>query len=306
MTADPTVLMYLIAGIVIAIVLVLGWELSGRWAYVSSRSARRLKAAESVDVLEALSGLPKESLEHKLVESGLQLNRVQFYLLALGLFVTGTLLAWTFFIPGLPSIAVGMILGYLPFVYVEARAKSRGREIDKQLPLALSRIATGLQANHGLGEVLEKTALSLLAEGPNPLSPELIKASRDLNVMEADQALRDLARRSPSLSLSNVALLLESFHRAGGGQYADVVSETALAIQNIIAIRNHASAKASQPLQAAKVIPLILGFVLFVMLSDPVTRDSFRLPLAQVVIALAMGVMLVGYLIMRNEVMKVL
>jgi Flp pilus assembly protein TadB len=123
--------------------------------------------------------------------------------------------------------------------------------------------------------------------------------------MDAGEALRHLSQRSPSLSLANVALLLESFHRAGGGQYADVVSETALAIQNIIAIRNHASAKASQSLQAAKMIPPILGFVLFIMMTDPVTRDSFHMPLAQIVIALAMGVMLAGYLVMRNEVVKV-
>lgn len=303
--SDPSLLMLLIAGLAAAAVLILGWEVSGRWAYLRSRTVRRLADAEAIEFVEALSDLPKTSLQHQLMEAGFQISSLQFVLAATGAGVSGALLAWMFFIPGLPALAVGGILGYLPFAFVSDRAKSRGREIDKKLPLALSRIATGLQANNGLSEVLEKTAISMKAEGENPLTPELLKTARDLNVMDASEALRNLSKRSPSLSLANVAMLLDSFHRAGGGQYADVVSETALAIQNIIAIRNHASAKASQPLQAAKVIPLILGFVLFIMMTDPVTRESFRMPLAQIVIALSMGFMIVGYLVMRNEVVKV-
>lgn len=305
MPSDPTILMLLIAALAAGSVLVLGWELSGRWAYLRSRSVRRLKDTDAVERVEALASLPKASLEHKLLEANWSLGPTQFRLLVVLLGLGGTLLAWAFFIPGLPALAVGGILAYLPPAYLNERAKSRGRQIDAQLALALSRMATGLQANHGLAEVLEQTAHSLLAEGPNPLSPELLKTARDINVKDAEEALRDLARRSPSLSLANVAMLLVSYHRAGGGQYADVVSETAMAIQSIIAVRSHASAKASQPLQAAKIIPLILGVVLFVMMSDPVTRLSFSHPIAQIVMAGAMGCMLIGYLLMRDEVMKV-
>jgi len=305
MPSDPTILILLIAALIAGIVLVLGWEISGRWAYLSSRTVRRLKDSDSVERVEALAALPKASLEHKLLEANWSLSPGQFRLLTTGLGLAGTLLAWAFFIPGLPALAVGGILASLPHAYLNERAKSRGRQIDAQLSLALSRMATGLQANHGLAEVLEQTANSLLAEGPNPLSPELLKTARDINVKDTEEALRDLAKRSPSLSLANVAMLLVSYHRAGGGQYADVISETAMAIQNIIAVRSHASAKASQPLQAAKIIPLILGGVLFVMMSDPVTRQSFSHPIAQIVMAGAMGCMLIGYLLMRDEVMKV-
>ena len=302
---DPLVFMALISGIMAGIVLIIGWEVAGRWAYLSSRTVHRLKDTDTVAFIEGLAGLPKNSLAHKLLEANQRLTVTQFRLLMIGLGVGGTLLAWAFFIPGLPALAIGGILAYLPLAYVNDRAKSRGRTIDAKLPLALSRMATGLQANHGLSEVLERTAESLLSEGPNPLSPELVKTARDIHVKDTEEALRDLSRRSASLSLANVAMLLVSYHRAGGGQYADVVSETALAIQSIIAVRNHASAKSSQPLQAAKIIPLILGFVLFVMMSDPVTRASFRLPLAQIVMAIAMGFMILGYRVMREEVLKV-
>jgi Flp pilus assembly protein TadB len=188
---------------------------------------------------------------------------------------------------------------------VNDRARGRGRKIDELLPIALSRIATGLQVTRGLDETLEEVAQSLLSEGPNPLSPELLKTAKDIRTKNADQALRALASRSPSLSLANVAMLLESYQRAGGGQYADVVSDTARAVQHIIAVRNHAQAKASQPLGAARMVPAMLGIVLLVMMNDPMTRESFQHPVVQIVLALAIGVMVLGYLVMRNDVLKV-
>ena len=88
--------------------------------------------------------------------------------------------------------------------------------------------------------------------------------------------MRDLAKRSPSLSLANIASLLESYQRAGGGQYAQVFSETATSIQRILAVRTHAQAKAAQPLQSARLIPVMLGLVILAMMGDPATRASFR------------------------------
>ncbi len=57
MDIDTTI--FLIAGTITVIVLLLGWELSGRWAYLTSLSARRLQNAEAVEYIEELSSLPK-------------------------------------------------------------------------------------------------------------------------------------------------------------------------------------------------------------------------------------------------------
>ena len=302
---DLMTTIYLIAGIVVSIVIVIAWELSGRWVYLTSRSARRLHDAETVELVEGLADLPKGTLKYMLMEAHLNLSTNQFYLLAIVLGITGILLSWVFFIPGLPSLAVGSVLAYLPFGYVQEKARNRGRMIDEKLSIALSRIAPGLQVNRGLDEVLEEVAKSLNSEGSNPLSPELLKTAKDIRTRNTEQALRDLAKRSPSLSLANVAMLLESYHRAGGGQYAQVFSETATSIQRIIAVRTQAMAKATQPLQSARLIPLMLGGVLLVMLKDPATRASFSEPMVQIAMSLAIIVMVSGYLLMRREVMKV-
>jgi Flp pilus assembly protein TadB len=100
-------------------------------------------------------------------------------------------------------------------------------------------------------------------------------------------------------------MLLESYLRAGGGQYATVVSDAAVQIQRVISVRNHARAKAAQALQSAKLIPIIMLGVLVMMASDPATSESFRTGAVQVVIAVAMGIMLLGFLQMRKEIRRV-
>ncbi len=293
-----------IAGLVSLIALLIGWQTSGRWAWLSTRAERRLQKAELPSLREdSLLKFPTNSLQRKLLESGLSWSALQFRLASIVVGLAGALLAWQFFVPGLPALVAGLMLAYAPTAYLNERALSRGLRIDEQLPVALSRIAAGLQAGRGLDQVLETTARSL-PEG-NPLIDELIKAAQDIRTGDAQEAMRRLAERSASPSLANVAMLLESYLRAGGGQYASVVSEAAMQIQRLISVRNHARAKAAQALQAARLIPLIMGGVLVMMARDPATAESFRTPLVQVVIAVTMGVMLLGFLTMRREIRRV-
>ncbi len=214
-----------------------------------------------------------------------------------------TALAWKFFVPGLPAIVIGGMLGYLPMLTLNEKALSRGLRMDEHLPLALSRIGAGLQAGRGLDEVLETTGNSLPES--SPLVAELVKAAQDIRTGDAKEAMRKLAERSASPSLANVAMLLESYLRAGGGQYASVVSEAALQIQRVVSVRNHARAKASQALQSAKLIPCIMIGVLLMMATDPATAESFHTGMVQAVIAVAMGVMLLGFLQMRKQIRRV-
>jgi hypothetical protein len=84
-----------------------------------------------------------------------------------------------------------------------------------------------------------------------------------------------------------------------------VVAEAAVQIQLVISVRNHARAKAAQALQSAKLIPMIMVGVLVMMASDPATAESFRTGAVQIVIAISMSVMLLGFLQMRKEIRRV-
>ena len=97
-------------------------------------------------------------------------------------------------------------------------------------------------------EVLQKTGELLEMEGPNPLTPEFMLTAAELRSKERQQALRSLAARSPSTSLSNLAYLLDGYSEAGGGKYAEVLMQISQRVQQILVSRNRAVAKAGDAL----------------------------------------------------------
>jgi Flp pilus assembly protein TadB len=68
--------------------------------------------------------------------------------------------------------------------------------------------------------------------------------------------------------------------------------------------RNRAQAKAGDSLVSAKVLPAVLGLILAYLSSDPMVRESLTQLPVQIVIGLAMGAMVAGYLIIRSMIME--
>ena len=207
---NMTSLIFLISFLAAVLMLLLGWEFSGRWDFLSSRTQRRLQQAETPILQEeTFTRLPAGSLKRRLLEAGWHLTETQLRLGSLGLGLAGALLSWRFFLPGLPALMIGGMLIALPSMLLKEQALSRGMRMDEHLPLALSRLSAGLQAGRGLDEVLETVGRSLSDD--SPLTGELVKAAQDIRSGDAQEAMQKLAERSASPSLANVAMLLESF-----------------------------------------------------------------------------------------------
>lgn len=296
---DSSTLIIVISLLAALAVLLLGWQIkSSDWT--RPKFARRLKKMDEIQSLDAIGSLPAGSLERRLLEAGLTLTPLQLRLGSVALGLVVALVGWFLFIPGLPALMLGGLAAYIPFAMVKDRAESRGLRIDELLPLALSRISAGLQANHSVQAVLQKTGGSL-PEG-HPLRTELHKTASETIAIGAEQALKGLARRSPSLSLSNLALLLESYARAGGSvQYAEAVTEAATQMQRVVAVRARARSRATQAMQTAKILPLILGVVILMLVNDPSIKDAFQTLVVQVTIGIAMLIMMTGYFYLRSE-----
>jgi hypothetical protein len=245
-----------------------------------------------------LAGLAKT-----IAEAGFNLTPARFLLLTAGLAVLGTLLGWIFFLPGLPAVAIGLIAAYAPYAYMKDRIASRSLRIDEMLAISTSRIAVGLGAVSDLPSVLDEVAEDLPLA--HPLTAELQQTAADIRQTSAALALKALAQRSPSISLANLAMLLESASRAGGGQYAQAVSEAAMQMQRIIEVRNQARAESTDAMQVAYYLPLILGGLLVSMSGDPVISQALASFGIQIALLIAMLVMGAGFLIMRAQIRRI-
>jgi len=263
----------------------------------------RLAALYTVDSARSLSSLDPKSLEYKLLASGLNIKPITFRLLRIAAGVCGMVVAWLF-LPGLPAIVIGGILFYIPGGWLDDRVKSRGRNIDQLLPIAIGRTAAGLLAGGSVQDVLQQVGESLELEKTNPLTPEFVLAASEMRIKDRVEALRSLASRSPSVSLSNLAQLLEGYTEAGGRAYTGVLMDISSRVQQILIARNRAQAKAGDSLVSAKVLPVVLIFILIYLSQDPMVRSSLIALPVQIVIGVTMAAMVGGYFIIRSMIME--
>ena len=263
----------------------------------------RLAALYTVDSARSLSSLDPKSLEYKLLASGLNIKPITFRLLRIAASVCGMVIAWLF-LPGLPAIVIGGILVYIPGAWLDDRVKSRGRNIDQLLPIAIGRTAAGLLAGGSVPDVLQQVGESLELEKTNPLTPEFVLTASEMRIKGRVEALRSLASRSPSVSLSNLAQLLEGYTEAGGRAYTGVLMDISSRVQQILIARNRAQAKAGDSLVSAKVLPVVLIFILIYLSQDPMVRSSLIALPVQIVIGVTMAAMVGGYFIIRSMIME--
>lgn len=257
----------------------------------------------AVDSARTLQNLDPKSLEYRLVAAGVQLKPLTF-----NLFVAGAMLAA--FILG--SVLLGPIVGlvltgvawYAPNAWLEDKAKSRGKEIDKVLSIAVGRIAAGLLAGGSPSDVLQQVAESLNLEGPNQLSSELSLTAAEMRSRDRHAALYALGARSPSTSLSNLATLLEGYLDAGGGKYAETLMDISQRVQEILTARNRAAAKAGDVMVSVVTLPAVMGLLLAYLSQDPLISQSLRAGPVQLVIGGSILAMVAGYFILRSMVQE--
>ena len=267
----------------------------------TGEASRRVAEMYSLDTARTLADLKPESLEYNLLAGGVRLQPATFRLLTGAAAVAAGVIAWPF-LPGLPALVLGGIAAVLPYAWLGEKVRSRGREIDRLMPVAVGRITAGLLAGGSIPEVLQKTGESLDMEAPNPLTPELLLTAAELRSKDRQQAFQSMAARSPSTSLSNLAYLLEGYSDTGGGKYAEVLLHISQRVQQILVARNRSVAKAGDALLSARIIPGVLLVVFLFLTRDPLIRASlFELPV-QIVISLGIGMMVAGYLLIHSIV----
>jgi len=290
-----TGLIFLVAVLVILLVLWL-------W-YPRAEKSGVLADMYTVETTKTMQSLDPNSLEYRLLAAGQQLKPVTFQMLtyggALAAFAIGT---------GLLGFIVGLVLAgvawYAPQAWLKDKVQSRGKAIDRVLPIAIGRIAAGLLAGGSPSDVLQQTADSMEIEGRNPLSPELSLTAIEIRTKEAGTALHALAERSPSTSLANLAMLLDGYVEAGGAKYANTLMDISGRVQQILMARNRASAKAGDVMVSVMTLPGVLVLVLGYLSLDPLIAKSLHSLVVQLVLGGVVLTMVAGYFIMRSMIQE--
>jgi tight adherence protein B len=196
------------------------------------------------------------------------------------------------------SLLVGMLLGALPVFYVWLKRKKRMAKFERQLPEALELIARSLRAGHAFS-----SGLALAAEEfDDPLGPQFGITVDEINFgVSVPIALRNLAERVDCVELwFFVASAI--LQRDVGGNLAEVMETIGHIIRERFKLRGKIRTLTAE-VRLSGVVLMVLPFVIFgaigLISRDHISTLIYR-PEGRIMAGVAIGLMIIGYLIMRK------
>ena len=142
----------------------------------------------------------------------------------LRIFLAGMFGGVAYLLLGVPfGLILGVVLGIvgflLPRIYMSFKKGKRLKNLESQLPDALTMLSNSLKAGFGLMQSLELASRELA----HPLATDIRRMMQDINVgMQTDEALIQFSKRSGSADLDIVvtAMLIQ---QSTGGNLAEIL-----------------------------------------------------------------------------------
>jgi tight adherence protein B len=198
------------------------------------------------------------------------------------------------------SAAMAALVGALPVVYVQRKARLRIAQFEAQFPDCLQFISRSMRAGHAFS-----AALGLVQNefGP-PLGPEFRRVFEEQNLGHSfDMVLQRLAIRmpSPDVRFFVSAVLL---HKRTGGNLAELLDKLGATMRERFKLRGHVKTLSAQGLMSGRVLSAIPALVAGLMLL--VNRDYIlffiRDPLGNKLLTTCIVMQIIGYLIIKKLV----
>jgi len=217
-------------------------------------------------------------------------------LLGVTAFAVASLLGYSYLV----SFPVTLVALASPFLYLLKKKRNRMARFMSQLPEALDMLARSLKAGHAFS-----TGMKLAAdEFGDPLGPEFEVALDEINfgVPVAD-ALRKMTQRvdCTDLNFFVVAVILQ---RETGGNLAQIIENIATLIRERFTFAGKVKALTAEGVLSMWILlalPFFVAGVLTLMSPEYITA-LYEETLGQIMIGVALVMMTIGYVIMKNMV----
>ena len=162
---------------------------------------------------------------------------------------------------------IGLIFGFkLPDIIVGSVKKKRMKQLNGQLPDALTIVSNGLRAGFSFTQAMNVAA----TEMDSPLRDEFLKIIRDNSIGKAlDEALMDFSERTDDddIDMFVTALIIQ---RKVGGNLAEILDTIAATIRDRARIRGEVKTLTAQGKISAIVITMLpVGIAIFLLFVNP-------------------------------------
>jgi len=201
--------------------------------------------------------------------------------------------------PGV-AITVGLAASTIPWLYVRRQANARVAKFEEQFPDCLEFISRSMRAGHAFSVSLEM----VWREFSDPLAAEFRRTFEEQNLGQPlEIVLKKLSQRIPSLDVYFFvsAVLLQ---KRTGGNLAELLDKLAHIIRERFKLRARVRAISAQGLLTGRIlaaIPIAVACLMFVV-NRQYAMFFVEDPMGHEMVAGSVGLLLVGYLIIRKIV----
>jgi tight adherence protein B len=200
----------------------------------------------------------------------------------------------------LVALAAAAVLGLLPLWYVRRKGRRRVHSFEEQFPDCLEFVARSMRAGHAFSVAIEMAH----REFSDPLGGELRRTFEEQNLGQPlEIVLRKLSQRVPSMDVQFFvsAVLLQ---KRTGGNLAELLDKLAQLIRERFKLRARIRAVSAQGLMSGRILSAIPAGVAVMMFAINPQYGRFFMddPVGRELLAAALGLQLLGYLIITKIV----
>lgn len=193
-----------------------------------------------------------------------------------------------------------IFLGLIPLILILFRKGKRMKKFERQLPDALELISRSLRAGHAFSGGLKLAA----DEFDDPLGTELEQSVQEINFgISVHDALKNLAGRidCPDLKYFVVSVILQ---RETGGNLAEIIDSIAYIVRERFKLRGKIKVLSAEARFSAIVLAALpFLIVLAIRFANPKYLSLlYSETLGKVMVGTALGMMILGILVMKKMV----
>jgi len=236
----------------------------------------------------------------KLLQAYIKMKPIEFIEISImgGLFLG--LLLWMATTNGLLML-LGFVLGFrIPNLFVETIRKKRAKQLNDQLPQALSLISNGLRAGFSFPQAMAVVGREMEA----PIADEFSKVLRDNSYgKNMDEALLDLSKRTADEDL-DIFITTLLIHLQVGGDLSEILDTISETIRERVKLKGDIRTMTAQSQMSAVVIgilPLVIAGAMF-LLNPSYIGLLFSDPLGLMMVGAAGAMMLLGAFLLSRIV----
>lgn len=230
------------------------------------------------DFLKRARKLQAFKVLHQQADSGMPLG--MFVLGAIGLGLSGFLLALSMRQTIMLAFLLAALLGAIPYAYLLWRKQQRLTAFERQLPEALELVSRALRAGHALSVGLKMVG----EEAADPIGKEFRRVFDEVSMGVAlPQALENMTHRIDSVDL-RFFITSVLVQRETGGNLAEIIDSLAGLIRQRFELQLRVKALSAEGRISAAILlglPIVVALALFktspaymwVLFTDPIGRN---------------------------------